>query len=288
MRIIVNISGGLGNQMFQYAAAYSFAKKKGFELILDISDYKKIKNREFQLKLIFSINNKIATNNDLNELLGYKKFFLVRRFLKKLHWSSDKILIEKPYNFNTKFSDIRNSIYLQGYWQNYNYFSSYKNKIREIFMFQALTKEETQLFRNFLHIKNLTSVHIRRGDYISKKNKNIFYQLDESYYRDSIGYIESKVDNPHFLIFSDDYNWVRKNLKCSEKKFTLMDFTPDTLSHFKLMCLCKHHIIANSTFSWWPAWLKKQTNDKIVIAPKKWLNGTFQPSGLIMPSWKRF
>ena len=75
MRIIVNISGGLGNQMFQYAAAYSFAKNKGFELMLDISDYKKIKNREFQLNLIFSIKNKIATNKDLNQLLGYKNFF---------------------------------------------------------------------------------------------------------------------------------------------------------------------------------------------------------------------
>ena len=75
MRIIVNISGGLGNQMFQYATAYSFAKNKDFELMLDISDYKKIKNREFQLNLIFSIKNKIATNKDLNQLLGYKKFF---------------------------------------------------------------------------------------------------------------------------------------------------------------------------------------------------------------------
>ena len=282
MRIIVNISGGLGNQMFQYATAYSFAKNKGFELMLDISDYKKIKNREFQLNLIFSIKNKIATNKDLNQLLGYKKFFLIRRILKKLQWSSDKILIEKPYNFNSKILDIRNSIYLQGYWQNYNYFSSHKNKIREIFTFQALSKEETKLFREFLHIKNLTSLHIRRGDYINKKNKNIFYQLDGLYYRQSIDYIESRVNNPHFLIFSDDYDWVRENLNFSEKKFTLMDFIPDTLLHFKLMCLCKHHIIANSTFSWWPAWLKKQTNDKIVIAPKKWLNGKLQPSGLIL------
>ena len=85
MRIIVNISGGLGNQMFQYAAAYSFAKNKGFELMLDISDYKKIKNREFQLNLIFSIKNKIATNKDLNQLLGYKKFFLIRRILKNFN-----------------------------------------------------------------------------------------------------------------------------------------------------------------------------------------------------------
>ena len=104
---MVNISGGLGNQMFQYATAYSFAKNKGFELMLDISDYKKIKNREFQLNLIFSIKNKIATNKDLNQLLGYKKFFLIRRILKKLQWSSDKILIEKPYKFNSKILDIK-------------------------------------------------------------------------------------------------------------------------------------------------------------------------------------
>ena len=131
MRIIVNISGGLGNQMFQYATAYSFAKNKGFELMLDISDYKKIKNREFQLNLIFSIKNKIATNKDLNQLLGYKKFFLIRRILKKLQWSSDTILIEKPYNFNSKFLDIRDSIYLQGYWQ--NYLDNYVNPLHRFY-----------------------------------------------------------------------------------------------------------------------------------------------------------
>ena len=97
--------------------------------------------------------------------------------------------------------DIKNSIYLQGYWQNYDYFSAHKNKIQEIFKFQALSKEEMKLFREFLHIKNLTSLHIRRGDYTNKKNKNIFYQLDGSYYRQSIDYIESELKSTFFNFF---------------------------------------------------------------------------------------
>ena len=134
-------------------------------------------------------------------------------------------------------------------------------------------------------MNNLTSVHIRKGDYINKNNKNIFNQLGTKYYMESISYIKNMVSKPFFFIFSDDYNWVKDNIKLPHNEYILMDHSLDSLIDFKLMSLCQHHIIANSTFSWWPAWLKDENRGDIVIAPKKWLNTNLEPKGMIMPAW---
>ena len=130
MYIIANIAGGLGNQMFQYAAAYSLAQNKNFKLMLDVSDFTKINNRTFQLKYFFNITNSIATNKEVKSILGMRRFFLIRRILKKINKITPNLLIEEPYIFNERFLEVENSIYLQGYWQNYNYFLSYKKNYK--------------------------------------------------------------------------------------------------------------------------------------------------------------
>ena len=285
MYIIANIAGGLGNQMFQYAAAYSLAQNKNFKLMLDISDFTKINNRAFQLKYCFDITNSIATNKEVKSILGMRRFFLIRRILKKINKITPNLLIEEPYIFNERFLEVENSIYLQGYWQNYNYFLSYKKKLQNIFKLKSLSSKDILFSDHYLKMNNLTSVHIRKGDYINKNNKNIFNQLGTKYYMDSISYIKNMVSKPFFFIFSDDYNWVKDNIKLPHNEYILMDYSLDSLIDFKLMSLCQHHIIANSTFSWWPAWLKDENRGDIVIAPKKWLNTNLEPKGMIMPSW---
>ena len=285
MYIIANIAGGLGNQMFQYAAAYALAQNKNFKLMLDISDFTKINNRTFQLKYFFNITNSIATNKEVKSILGMRRFFLIRRILKKINKITPNLLIEEPYIFNERFLEVENSIYLQGYWQNYNYFLSYKKKLQNIFKLKSLSSKDILFSDHYLKMNNLTSVHIRKGDYINKNNKNIFNQLGTKYYMDSISYIKNMVSKPFFFIFSDDYNWVKDNIKLPHNEYILMDYSLDSLIDFKLMSLCQHHIIANSTFSWWPAWLKDENRGDIVIAPKKWLNTNLEPKGMIMPSW---
>jgi hypothetical protein len=253
--------------------------------MLDISDFKKINNRTFQLKYFFNITNSIATNKEVKSILGMRRFFLIRRILKKINKITPNLLIEEPYIFNERFLEVENSIYLQGYWQNYNYFLSYKKKLQNIFKLKSLSSKDILFSDHYLKMNNLTSVHIRKGDYINKNNKNIFNQLGTKYYMDSISYIKNMVSKPFFFIFSDDYNWVKDNIKLPHNEYILMDHSLDSLIDFKLMSLCQHHIIANSTFSWWPAWLKDEKRGDIVIAPKKWLNTNLEPKGMIMPSW---
>ena len=129
---------------------------------------------------------------------------------------------------------------------------------------------------------------MRRGDFLSNPGAQKFHGVCSiTYYKKSINFIMQKVKNPHFFIFSDDLEWTKLNFNFIENPFTFVENDSDALD-FWLMCLCKHNILANSTFGWWAGWLNKN-NSKIVIAPKKWfLNSTISTDDLIPKNWHRF
>ena len=287
MTVIANIIGGLGNQMFQYAASYALAKKNGLELKVDLDDYHTFRDRNFELPYAFDLKFSIASKKDVKNLIGVHSNIYLRRFLYRVGYRKN-MLREKPYVLNKDFFDITNSIYLEGYWQNYNYFDSIKKDIRQQFKFKCLKNEEISFFFQKYKKKNVISMHVRKSDYINnKKNTHLFFNLTNNYYLQAVNFFKLKVSNPHFLIFSDDVNWVNNNINLQNTSYEILKPSLSPAKDMALMSLCNHNIIANSTFSWWAAWLNSSVN-KIVITPQKWLKKDPQPIGLKIPEWISF
>lgn len=285
--IIVKLMGGLGNQMFQYAAGKALACAKNQSLFLDISNYNELQEdispRSFKLNC-FNVNAEII---DKKEILRYtKKNNLLNRLINKFKpYYRKKIFIHPEFQFDPNFYNTINDVYLNGYWQSYLYFE----KINETILKEFSLKEQYLggIVPTLAIINNSesVSVHIRRGDYItSKVAAEVLGCLPYSYYDNAFQLIEKGIKDPHYFIFSDDIEWVKLNMKI--RNSTVID-TNNELYDLILMSHCKHNVIANSSFSWWAAWLNRNTN-KIVIAPKKWFNDTtINTNDLIPPAWIR-
>jgi hypothetical protein len=268
--IITRITGGLGNQMFQYAIAKSIAKKNSDIFKLDISFYPKQSLRKYELNL-FNIEENIATEEECARLRGSEGlWFKIKR---KLNLSINR---PKSYTFENNLTlfdkevwNKKGDIYLDGFWQNESYFKDIRDEILKDFTLkQDISNEAKKYLKN---IQNITSVslHIRRGDYVENNHTNKVHGIcDLDYYKKAIRYINEKVKEPIFYIFSDDISWCKENFNFLENKI-FVDNTRSAVEDLELMKYCKHNIIANSTFSWWGAWLN-DNKDKIVVAPKIW------------------
>lgn len=294
--IIVNIIGGLGNQMFQYAFAYSVAKRTNQQLKLDISDFNSYNLHNYELDL-FHINGDFATKKELYKL-GIKKFdviFKIMRRLRRLHRLSRslKILIpllkqhyfENGLSFDDNVFNVKGDTYFSGYWQSEKYFKDDRSAILKMFTLKEDANIKTKDYRQEILNTQSVSLHIRRGDYITNQETNNCHGVcSMAYYQKSINYIKTK--ESHFFIFSDDLNWAKANLDfINNKTFVELDKNIPDHEEMYLMSLCKHNIIANSSFSWWGAWLN-QNEDKTVIAPEKWFaTDKLNTSDLIPKNW---
>jgi len=268
--IITRITGGLGNQMFQYAIAKSMAKKNDDIFKLDISFYPKQILRKYELNY-FNIEENIAGEKECITLRGSEGFiYKVRNKL------GLKVNRPKEYTFENNLTlfdkevyDKQGDMYLDGFWQNENYFKMIRENI-----INDLTPRNTISKEAILHLENIksttsVSLHVRRGDYVSDRHTNSVHGIcNLDYYKKAISYVNKKAKEPVFYIFSDDIPWCKKNFDFLENKI-FVDDTKSPFDDLELMKNCQHHIIANSTFSWWGAWLN-ENEDKIVIAPKVW------------------
>jgi len=273
--IITNVYGGLGNQMFQYAIARRIAYENNVEFKLDISKMKSYELRDFLLNS-FNIKNDIATEN---EIANYKKiknkyFTKLEKILHELGFPKfNKTYYEKQEFSFDQYITTLSDVYLEGYWQSPQYFDSIREIILNDFSLSIKLDKENQKILNQIQNTNSISLHIRRGDYVNNPYTNkIHGTCSLSYYQKAIEQINSKVSNPVYYIFSDDIDWVKANLKFDNVKI-FVDINTGETCYFdmELMKNCKHNIIANSTFSWWGAWLNENEN-RLIIAPKKWIN----------------
>lgn len=272
--ILVELNGGLGNQMFQFAAAKSLSLYRNVDLKLDSTSAAQynlpegLKKRPYDLHH-FNITDPIANKKDID-------FFLDRSLVNKIIEKSKppykrRIYREPFFHFDKNFFKAGPNVYLKGLWQSEKYFLPYHEEIRKAFHLNNTP------FRHLLDIadkiknENSVSIHIRRGDYLAKAAFKVLGLMPIDHYLRAINIIKSRIDNPHFYFFSDDINWVKENLPLPDAVYISDNLTENHLEDLYLMSQCNHNITANSSFSWWGAWLNNNPG-KIVIAPKNWFN----------------
>ena len=286
--LIVGVFHGLGNQMFQYAF-YLSLKLKGYDVYLDNKlewlGYKKAHNG-YELDKVFNINNVFISEEKRKYYKGWSGILgkIQRKLIK-----NDKLYIKRsPIEDNIKYYpevfNFNNKLLISG-WQSEKYFYDIKKDIKNAFCFKQTLDDKNLKLAKEMKKENSISVHIRRGDYL--KDKYFYGVCDKNYYDKAIKYFLSKNEKSKVYFFSNDMDWCRKNF-CDER-FYFVEGNVGTNSYkdMQLMSCCKHNIIANSTFSWWGAWLNNNKN-KIVIAPNKWFNSVEGTCDIIPETWKKF
>jgi hypothetical protein len=280
--IIVRLQGGLGNQLFQYAVGRCLSHKLGVDLKLDITGYVHDGLRTYALAN-FNIVENIASGDEI----ARRKQGMVKRILSRCLRRPTTHIKEKNYfHFDPEILRLPDDIYLDGYWQNEKYFTSISEILRREFTVKTMPQGRNQELAGIIDESEAISLHIRRGDYVSNAATNQFHgTCDMAYYRRCLDQIRPLVKNPHLLVFSDDFEWVKNNFTV-EYPFTLVDHNGADQAHedLRLMSQCKYQIMANSTFSWWAAWLGKKNT--MVFAPRCWLREIkHNPDGLYLNNW---
>lgn len=285
---IVRINCGLGNQMFQYAF-YRMLKQIDKDTKMDISEFKYRKHHNgYELEDIFNITPSYATKKECDQLADVSKRLWdeIRRDLFKITKKTTGNLInESDYGsyFHSSFLQKKNTYFI-GYWQTWKYFHPISDIIREEFSFKKELDKENLVFKEKIRNTNSVSIHIRRGDYIKKSRLDNFGSICTlDYYKQAIEQIYSTAKDPHFFIFSDDIEWAKENIKLPNTNYININKGKDSYKDMQLISLCKHNIIANSSFSWWGAWLNSNS-EKIVLTPDIWFRDVDMPD-IIPNDW---
>ncbi len=261
--IIMKMKGGLGNQMFEYALARRLSLEYNQHLVLDTFSYIRDRKRNFELD---NYNVKYDSKN------GLKTFFynILYKIYKENLNNKFKVSLEKKlFVFQDEIFQYKYS-YLNGYWQNPKYFESIRDILLEDFRYKGeLTEVEEQIIQT-IQSQNSVAVHFRRDDYLNQENTSFFEVQSLDYYSQAINHMKKKIPQACFYVFSDDIDWCKNNLKEIDN-VVFIDGTTSSSHHidFLIMKSCKHFIIANSTFSWWAAWLSESENKQVII-PNKW------------------
>ena len=291
--IIVEIMAGLGNQLFQYANAYSLSKSLKKDLRLDLSFFERSHRKD-----VFRLDkfNIVFEEAEINDIARLKRKVLKPDILRKIGRSIGIV----PYsNFKYHFDNDRiddclinnrnyaSEMYVSGYFADEKYFKKFEIDLRKQFVLKKSLNSSNLKMLNRIENSNSISVHIRRGDYVGN---SFFAEIPITYYQEAIRYIEERVNNITLFIFSDDLEWAKNNFVTKNKTvFVGINDSATDYMELALMAACKHNIIANSTFSWWGAWLNNNFN-KIVIAPKVWFNdkssqSKYSNGGLVPSEW---
>jgi hypothetical protein len=268
--IVVRLLGGLGNQLFQYAAGRRLARARKCELKLDVTAFDEYRLRTYRLGN-FSIAEKFATPEEIGSLRarGIRRAMLrvSPRLGPRAH------ALERSFRFDPSVLERSAPAYLDGYWQSPKYFQDVDPIIRADLKARLPAEGENARLLQEIGSVSSVAVHVRRGDYAADpRTRMVHGVLPPGYYEDAIAYLKGKVKEPRYFVFSDDTTWARKNLRLDGPATFVAHNGPDAdHEDLRLMAACRHHVIANSTFSWWGAWLGKRPG-QIVVGPRRWFN----------------
>lgn len=265
---LIKMTGGLGNQMFIYAL-YLQMKKRFSSVQIDLSDM---------------VHYKVHHGYEMNRIFNLPKTeFCINQKLKKvLEFLFFKTILERKQNGSLKAYTkkyIWPFIYFKGFYQSEKYFSEIKDEIRQAFTFNLniANAQSLEMMKQIDADDKAVSLHIRRGDYLQPKHwESIGCVCQLPYYQNALSELEKRIPNPSYYVFSDDIDWVKENIPLENATYINWNKGEDSWQDMMLMSHCRNHIICNSTFSWWGAWLNPR-EDKVVIIPEKWFNHSEAP-----------
>lgn len=278
--------------MFQYATGRALSLERGATLCLDTQDFAGYSlHNGFELNKIFNISTPVASANDLRQVLGWRSISIIRKLLLRkqlVRFRGNAMVVEPQVNYWSGIGSIPSNCYLMGYWLTEKYFKNMEEHIRLDFTFREELSDTNKLIASNMQNCNSVSIHVRRGDIAQNPDVLAVHGLcGLDYYKKAVRYVAERVQSPSFYIFSDDLKWVRDNLKINYPcYFVDQNMGQASFNDMRLMSLCKHNITANSTFSWWAAWLNNNQY-KIVISPNKWFAAQIDCSDIVPSSWVR-
>ncbi|MBE7734527.1 alpha-1,2-fucosyltransferase [Devosia faecipullorum] len=257
--ISVQLTGGLGNQMFSYAAALSAATRLRTDL--GIIRERNVPDRPYLLDKLQVPQNFVSPA------------FARGRFSRRISRLLDRRTYREPsFFYDEKFNRIPDGTTIEGYFQSWRYFDGVDSEVRNHFSIkEKLDGMNALLAERIQGTSNAISLHVRRGDYLKPAHAGTHGVLSIEYYRRAVGYIKAFVPNATFFVFSDDMDWAAQNIVPNYPAVAVVGNNNKPWADMALMSLCNHHIIANSSFSWWGAWLNAK-QDKKVIAPRQWFS----------------
>lgn len=277
--IVTELSGGLGNQMFQYALGRVLSLKHDAELLFDITpfDYQPHTNtkRTFELD-VYNVPGTIAPKSIVERWGRPNRYKIILNHYLNLGLNPypKNYIKEDGHVFHPEILTTPDNIYLSGYWQSEKYIVSERSTLISDFTARSTQISPTnKKLSAAIASSESVSLHVRRTDYVTNPSSNAFHGVcDLNYYHQAMSRMERKVKKPTYFVFSDDPVWARGNIKSRHKLvFVTHNQGRDAHEDLRHMANCKHNITANSSFSWWGAWLNTHT-DRLVISPKRWFN----------------
>ena len=278
----IGYMGRLGNQMFQFASTLGVSNRLGFEARFPIEN---CLNYQGSGPFDSSIGRCMDVKCDLMDCFDIDpEYFIPQRHIKQEHFYH-----ENKFEYNSETESLFDNTSLSGYFQTEKYFSEFRDLILSQFVFKSPYKDSAESYIQTIREKNkdsvIASIHVRRGDYLMFPDHHP--PCSPEYYENATIYMKEKLEGSDikFLVFSDDIEWCREEFTGSE--YQIVDIN-NTFSEMYLMSICDHNIIANSSFSWWGAWIGDNT-DRIVIAPSRWFGHLIQKntSDVYCKNWKK-